>query len=85
MDQYVSQGLSKEEMNLDTIWERFEDFCKLQSNEVRDRFNLLTSFQQGNKSINEWHNALQVQINLMKYPTEAAEILCQDIFLVFLM
>ena len=34
MDQYVSWGLSKEEMNLDTIWERLEDFCKLQSNEV---------------------------------------------------
>ena len=29
MDQYVSSGLSKEEINLDTIWERFEDFCKL--------------------------------------------------------
>ena len=34
MDQYVSWGLSKEEMNLDTIWERFEDFCKPQSIEV---------------------------------------------------
>ena len=34
MDQYVSWGLSKDEMNLDTIWERFEDFCKPQSNEV---------------------------------------------------
>ena len=35
MDQYISCGLFKEEMNLDTIWERFEDFCKPQSNEVR--------------------------------------------------
>ena len=34
MDQYVSWGLSKDDMNLDTIWERFEDFCKLQPNEV---------------------------------------------------
>ena len=34
MDQYVSWGLSKDDMNLDTIWERFKDFCKLQSNEV---------------------------------------------------
>ena len=34
MDQYACWGLSKEEMNLDTIWERFEDFCKPQSNEV---------------------------------------------------
>ena len=44
MDQYVSRGLSKEEMNLDTIWERFKDFCKPQSNEVRAQFDLLTSF-----------------------------------------
>ena len=53
MDQYVSWGLSKEEMNLDTIWERFEDFCKLQSNKVRAQFDILTSFHQGNKSIDE--------------------------------
>ena len=34
MDQYVSWGLSKDDMKLDTIWERFEDICKPQSNEV---------------------------------------------------
>ena len=34
MDQYVSWGVSKDEMNLDTIWERFEDFCKPKSNKV---------------------------------------------------
>ena len=34
MDQYVSWGLSKEDIDLDTMWERFEDLCKLQSNEV---------------------------------------------------
>ena len=34
MDKYVSQGLSKDKMNLDTIWERFEDFCNPHSNEV---------------------------------------------------
>ena len=33
MDQYVSQGLSKEIMDLDIILEGFEDFCKPQSNE----------------------------------------------------
>ena len=68
MDQYVSWGLSKEEMNPNTIWERFEDFCKPQSNEVRARFDLLKSVCQGNKSINEWYNAVQAQINLAKYP-----------------
>ena len=35
MDQYVSWSLSNEELMLDTIWEKFEEFCKPQSNEVR--------------------------------------------------
>ena len=48
MDQYVSWSLSNEELMLDTIWEKFEEFCKPQSNEVRVRFDLLTSFWQGN-------------------------------------
>ena len=61
MDQYVSWGLSKEDMNLVTIWERFEDFCKLQSNGMHAQFDLLTSFHQGNKSIDEWYNAVQAE------------------------
>ena len=44
MDQYVSWSLSNEELTLDTIWEKFEEFCKPHSNEVRTRFDLLTSF-----------------------------------------
>ena len=34
MDQYVSWGLSQDEMNPVPILEHFEDFCRLQSNEV---------------------------------------------------
>ena len=34
IDQYISWALSKDEMNLDKIWQTFEDFCKPQSNEV---------------------------------------------------
>ena len=44
MDQYVSWGLTKDELELETIWSWFEEFCKLQSNEVHARFDLLTSF-----------------------------------------
>ena len=44
MDQYGSWSLSNEELMLDTIWEKFEEFCKPQSNEVRARFDLITSF-----------------------------------------
>ena len=79
MDQYVSWSLSNEELMLDTIWENFEELCKTQSNEMRARFDLLTSFQQGNKSVDEWYNAVQTQAALAKYPTETAKILHRDI------
>ena len=44
---------------LDTIWANYEDFCKPQANEVRARFDLLTSFKQDNHSVDEWYNDLQ--------------------------
>ena len=53
MDQYVSWSLSTEELMLDTIWEKFEELCKPQSNELRARVDLLTSFWQGNRSVDE--------------------------------
>ena len=84
MDQYISWRLSKDDMNLETIWEKFEDFCKLQSNEVHAQFDLLTSFHQGNKSVNEWYNAVQAQVNLAKYPPETANFLHCNIFWFFL-
>ena len=69
MDQYISWGLSKEEMNLDTIWERFEDFCKPQSNEVRAQVLSFNTFSaKVIKTSDEWYNAVQAQVNLVKYP-----------------
>ena len=44
MDQYVSWSLPKDELSLNTIWDRFEEFCKPQSNKVKACFDLLTSF-----------------------------------------
>ena len=78
MNQYVSWGLSNEDLNLDTIWE------KLQTNEVCTCFDLLTNFRQGNKSMDEWYNAGQAQINLAKYPPETAKILHHDSFWFFM-
>ena len=66
MDQYVSWSLPKEELNLETIWDIFEEFCKPQSNEVRIHFDLLTSFWHSNKSVDEWYNAVQAQVNLAR-------------------
>ena len=38
MDQYVSWGLPTDQLTLEIIWGKFEDFCKPQSNEVCARF-----------------------------------------------
>ena len=84
MDQYVSWGLPTDQLMLEIIWGKFEDFCKPQSNEVQARFDLLTSFRQGNRSVDEWYNAVQAQVNLAKYPPETAKILQRDIFWFFL-
>ena len=84
IDHYVSLGLPTDQLTLEIIWGRFEDFCKPQSNEVWERFDLLTSFRQGNKGVDEWYNAVQAQVNLAKYPPETTKILHRDIFWFFL-
>ena len=81
---YVSWWLPMDELNLDTIWSKYEEFCKPQANEVRARFDLLTSFHQGNRSVDEWYNAVQALVCLAKYPQETANILHHDIFWFFL-
>ena len=80
MDLYVSWSLPKEELTLDTIWDRFEESSKPQSNEVATWFDLLPSFCQGNRNVDEWYNAVQAQVNPAKYPPETAKILHRDIF-----
>ena len=84
MDLYVSCSISKEELMLDAIWAKFEEFSKPQTNKVRACFDLLTSFWQGNRNIDEWYNAIQAQVNLAKYPLETAKILHRDIFWFFM-
>ena len=71
MDQCVSWGLSVEDLNLDKIWIKYEEFCKPQKWGV-SQFNLLTSFRQGNRNMDEWYNAVQAQVNLSKYPQKQA-------------
>ena len=43
IDQYVSWCLPQEELCLEMIWNKFEEFCKPQTNKIRARFDLLTS------------------------------------------
>ena len=83
IDQYISWDVTPEETSLEIIWQKFEEFCNPQTNEIRARFDLLTSVRQGDQSVDEWHNAVQSQINLAKYPQETARILQRDIFWLF--
>ena len=84
LDQYVSWNIPCEELTLEVIWKRFEEFCKPQANKVRARFDLLTTFRQGEHSVDEWYNAVQMHIALAKYPQETGQILQRDIFWFFL-
>ena len=84
MDQYVSWCLPMEDLCLDKICTKYEDFCKPQANELRAIFDLLTSFRQGNQSVDEWYNPVQAQVSLTKYPSDTASILHRDIFWFFL-
>ena len=51
LDQYISWNLSSKDMTLEVIWKKFEEYYKPQANEVRARFDLLTSFRQGDLSV----------------------------------
>ena len=84
LDQYISWNFSNEKLTLEVIWKKFEEFCKPQANELRARFDFLTSFRQANMSVDEWYNALQTQVGLAEYPKETAEILQRNIFWFFL-
>ena len=47
---------------------------------MRAHFDLLTNLKQGNRSVDEWYNVVQAQVNLVKFPPETAKILHRDIF-----
>ena len=52
-DQYMSYDVSNKDLNPDTIWGKYENSCKPQTNEVCTHFDLLTSLWQGNRSVDE--------------------------------
>ena len=84
LDQYMSWNLSSKDVTLQAIWKKFEEICKPQANEMRVRFDLITSFKQGDLSVDQWYNAVQTQVALANYPQETAQILQRDIFWFFL-
>ena len=51
---------------------------------MQSMHNLIYYFQQGNRSIDEWYNAVQMHIPLCEYPPGTAAILTRDIFWLFM-
>ena len=45
IDQYVSLCLPPEDLCLEVLWNKFEEFCKPQINEARERFDFLNKLQ----------------------------------------
>ena len=80
IDQYISWDLPTEEVCLEVIWKKFEEFFKPQTNKIRARFDLLTSFRQGECCVDEWYNAVQAQVNLARYPKKQQEFYIETCF-----
>ena len=69
-----SWNLSTDELMLDTIWEKFEDFCKPKSNNVRARFDLLTSFQQETSQLMNGTMQYRPRLLWLSTPPETAKV-----------
>ena len=51
---------------------------------VHAQFDLLMSFRQDNRSIDNWYNTVQAHIPLCEHPSETATVLTRDIFSFFM-
>ena len=83
MDQYVSCCLPVKISPWVLFGWRMKIFASHRPMKLKPDLDLLTSFRQGNWSVNEWFNAVQAQVSLDKYPLETASILHRDIFCFF--
>ena len=82
IDQYVSWNLKNEELALDVIWENLKNSVNPYLMRSEQDLYLLTSFRQGKRSVDEWHNTVQTQVALAKYPQELPRF-CIEIYFVF--
>ena len=84
LDQYVSWNIPSEELTLEVIWKKFEEFCKPQAHELRAKFDLLTSFRQGDLSINQWVQCSPNTSSSCKLPTRNSPNFTEGHFLALL-
>ena len=79
--QYQSWGIDNNDLTLQTIWDKFEEHCKPQANELHSWYDLLKQLKQGNKSCDEYYALLPNQLAPCQYLPETHNILERDVFL----
>ena len=81
LELHQSWGIDNDDLTLQTIWDKFEEHCKPQANELHAWYDLLKQLKQGNKSCDEYYALLQNQLALCQYLPKICHILERDVFL----
>ena len=78
-----SEGVQKDKTNLTLtfIWNEFETYCMLHSNELRAQYKLFKQLSQGTTPCDDWYATVQNQLTICNYKAENESILQCDIFL----
>ena len=71
----------KTSLTLTFIWNEFETYCKLHSNELRVRYELFKQLNQGTTPCDDWYTTVQNQLTMCNYKAETESVLQRDIFL----
>ena len=82
---YQSWRIVDKDLTLQNIWDKFEEHCKPQTNELRAHYNLLKKLTQATLSCDQFIAAIQNQLSLCQYPTETCSILERNIFSVWIL
>ena len=81
LEPYQSWVIDSDDLTLQTIWDKFEEHCNPQANELCAWYDLLKQLKPGNKTCDEYYALLQIQLALCQYPPETCNILERDVFL----
>ena len=81
LELYQSWGIANKDLTLQNIWDKFEEHCKPQANELRAPYDLHKKLKQTSLSCDQFFTAIQNQLSLCQYPTETHNFLERDIFL----
>ena len=71
----------KTNLTLTFIWNEFETYCKLHSNELQAQYELFKQLSQGTTPCDDWYTTVQNQVTMCNSKAETESVLQCDIFL----